>query len=162
MVTLFKRPDGETTLDDRIAALSRRQRLIPSDPPSQPAAPPSPQDAPLPGQQGPTLGPGPGPSLTVPVEPAAPSISIEERLKAAREELIARLTVEIRPERRSQLTRGDLAKIVDAAVQAYFIRFALDANPLERRDLVTAIMQALLVAPGAAETGGRAPAHRRP
>src|SRR4029077_14044190 len=61
---------------------------------------------------------------------------------------------------RSELTRGDLAKIVYAAVQAYFIRFALDANPLERRDLVTAIMQALLITPGAGEGTGRMPSHR--
>jgi len=45
-------------------------------------------------------------------------------------------------------------------VQAYFIRFALDANPLERRDLVTAIMQALLIAPGAGDGAARAPSHR--
>jgi len=161
MVTLFKRPDGETTLDDRIAALSRRQRLIPSEPPPQPAAPAQP-DLAAPAQQQPQAEQPAGPALqaAAPAEPTAPRVSIEERLTAAREELIARLTVEIRPERRTQLTRGDLAKIVDAAVQAYFIRFALDANPLERRDLVTAIMQALLVTSGAGEGSGRMPSHR--
>jgi pilus assembly protein CpaF len=170
MVTLFKRPEGETTLDTRIAELSaRRQRIIA---PAEPAPPPVPsqQPATAPDQQQPaagqptlTLNPqaaAAGPQLAVPEEHAPPTVSMQERLSAAREELIARLIVEIRPERRSQLTRGDLAKIVDAAVQAYFIRFTLDANPLERRDLVTAIMQALLSAPGAADTGGRAPAHR--
>jgi len=161
MVTLFKRPDGETTLDDRIAALSRRQRLIPSEPPPQPAAPAQP-DLAAPAQQQPQAEQPAGPALqaAAPAEPTAPRVSIEERLTAAREELIARLTVEIRPERRTQLTRGDLAKIVDAAVQAYFIRFALDANPLERRDLVTAIMQALLVTSGAGKGGGRMSSHR--
>ena len=160
MVTLFKRPEGETTLDARIAELSaRRQRIVaPTEPASQPAL-----GQPAFGQPPATttlqqlaLGqpiPGPG-------ENAPPPIPIEERLNTAREELIARLTVEIRPERRTQLTRGDLAKIVDAAVQAYFIRFALDANPLERRDLVTAIMQALLIAPGAGDGAARAPSHR--
>src|SRR5579872_1615027 len=138
MVTLFKRPEGETTLDARIAELSaRRQRIVaPTEPASQPAfgQPPAPTTL----QQLALGQPIPGPD-----ENAPPPIPIEERLNTAREELIARLTVEIRPERRTQLTRGDLAKIVDAAVQAYFIRFALDANPLERRDLVTAIMQSL-------------------
>ena len=185
MVTLFKRPEGEpSNLDSRIAGLSRRQRIIANEPPPPPGQPaPTPTwQPPAPGQQAPangaqptgfqppapglqplTLNPQPdvaGAQLAVPEEHAPPAVSMQERLNAAREELIARLTVEIRPERRTQLTRGDLAKIVDAAVQAYFIRFALDANPLERRDLVTAIMQALLIAPGAADTGGRAPAHR--
>ena len=63
--------------------------------------------------------------------------SIEDKLAAAKNQLIARLSSEIRPERRSLLSRGDLAKIVDAAVQAYFVRHAIDANPLARRDLVT-------------------------
>jgi len=155
MVTLFKRPEGETTLDARIAELSaRRQRIVaPTEPASQPAfgQPPAPTTL----QQLALGQPIPGPD-----ENAPPPIPIEERLNTAREELIARLTVEIRPERRTQLTRGDLAKIVDAAVQAYFIRFALDANPLERRDLVTAIMQALLIAPGAGDGAARAPSHR--
>src|SRR5947209_3971622 len=156
MVTLFKRSEGETSLDARIAELSaRRQRIIA----------PEPQGTPLPanGQHPAVQGDQPaglGQPIVMPEEQAPPPVPIEERLKTAREELIARLSVEIRPERRSQLTRADLAKIVDAAVQAYFIRFALDANPLERRDLVTAIMQALLVSPGAVDTGGKAPAHR--
>ena len=160
MVTLFKRQDGETTLDSRIAELSaRRQRIVSNEParPDSPAAP-----SPLANQQ---LPPSldavvPGQAPAAPIEQVAPAVPIEERLKAAREELIARLTVEIRPERRSQLTRGDLAKIVDAAVQAYFIRFSLDANPLERRDLVTAIMQALLAVSGGSEAVARPPSQR--
>jgi pilus assembly protein CpaF len=84
------------------------------------------------------------------INDAAP---IEERLAIAREELTARLSAEMRPERRALLTRGDLAKIVDAAVQAYFVRHAIDANPLDRRDLVTSIMQVLLVPVGTAANG---------
>jgi hypothetical protein len=187
MVTLFKGPEGEPSLDNRIAGLSsRRQRIIANEPPQSPPVQPTP---PAPGWQPPALEPEqqpspvngarpvavqppmPGPQSSEPMlqpatsgqeiaEPAQPTMSMEERLTAAREELIARLTVEIRPERRTQLTRGDLAKIVDAAVQAYFIRFAVDANPLERRDLVTAIMQALLVVPGANDGGGKTSSHR--
>src|SRR6266545_4338802 len=85
--------------------------------------------------------------------------TIEERLAVAREELAARLGNEIRPERRALLSRGDLAKIVDAAVQAYFVRHAIDANPLARRDLVTDVLQSLL-SPAGAETANRRSPHK--
>ena len=62
---------------------------------------------------------------------------VEQKLTTAREQLIARLSSEIRPERRSLLSRGELAKLVDAAVQAHFVRNAINADPLTRRDLVT-------------------------
>jgi pilus assembly protein CpaF len=74
-----------------------------------------------------------------------PWATIEERLLIAREELSARLGAEIKPERRTLLSRGDLAKVVDAAVQAYFIRHAIDPNPLARRDLITDILQMLII-----------------
>src|SRR5437660_8229925 len=90
-------------------------------------------------------------TMAAPVATLDPEASVEERLTIAREELSARLGAEIRPERRALLSRGDLAKIVDAAVQAYFVRHAMDANPLSRRDLVTDIMQTLL-APGGGGT----------
>jgi pilus assembly protein CpaF len=45
------------------------------------------------------------------------------------------------------LTRGELAKIVDTAVQAYLPRHGIEANALDRRDLITALMQALLNPP---------------
>jgi pilus assembly protein CpaF len=70
--------------------------------------------------------------------------SLEEKLIAARAQLSARLGSEIRPERRSLLSRGELAKLVDAAVQAHFVRNAMNADPLARRDLVTSILQELL------------------
>src|SRR6185312_8420113 len=38
----------------------------------------------------------------------------------------------------------ELAKLVDAAVQAHFVRNSINADPLARRDLVTAILQELL------------------
>ena len=86
--------------------------------------------------------------------------TIEERLLIAREELSARLGAEIKPERRALLSRGDLAKIVDAAVQAYFVRHQMEANPLARRDLITDILQTLIT-PDAAEAGrGRNTPHK--
>ncbi|HVC56236.1 MAG TPA: CpaF family protein [Stellaceae bacterium] len=84
---------------------------------------------------------------------------MEDRLAIAREELSARLGAEIRPERRALLSRGDLAKIVDAAVQAYFVRHGMDANPIGRRDLVTDVIQTLL-SPGSVEAGGRSSPHK--
>src|SRR3954454_4326274 len=61
----------------------------------------------------------------------------------ARDELTARLDAEIRPERRALLSRGDLANMVEAAVQAYWIRHAIDAGAQMRRDLVADIMERL-------------------
>jgi len=88
---------------------------------------------------------------------------MEEHLAVAREELIARLGAEIKPERRKLLSRSDLAKLVSGAVQAYFVRHAIEANPLSRRDLVTDVMQALIApdpTPSEALTGNMRPQHR--
>jgi pilus assembly protein CpaF len=88
--------------------------------------------------------------------------TLDEKLVAARSQLIARLGSEIRPERRSLLSRGELAKLVDAAVQAHFVRNAINADPLARRDLVTAILQELLN-PGAPDpdaAGNRRTPHK--
>src|SRR5262249_28757682 len=73
-----------------------------------------------------------------------------------------RLSAEVPPDRRSILSRGELAKIVEAAVQTYLQRNGIEANPLERRDLITDIIQALLTptAEGEAEPGTRRYARR--
>jgi pilus assembly protein CpaF len=76
--------------------------------------------------------------------PGAEPVSIDDELAAAKTQLLARLTSEIRPERRSLLSRGEMAKLVDAAVQAHFVRHSVNADPLARRDLVTAILGELL------------------
>jgi pilus assembly protein CpaF len=118
MVGFSKRPEGESALDARIAELaSRRARSV-----SAPVR---------------------ATSAAGELEPASFG-SREDRLLAAREQLAARLKAEIRPERRHLLGRGELAKLVDAAIQAYLLRHAVEANALERRDLVTALMQELL------------------
>ncbi len=125
MVALFKRaPETDNTLDARIAGLSARR--IPATPPALSAIPAAPAaDAPL-------------------------AASREDRLLAARAQLLARISAEISPERRGILSRGELAKIVDAAVQAYLLRHGIEANPIERRDLITALIQGLLSPPAAA------------
>ncbi|HTT79652.1 MAG TPA: CpaF family protein [Stellaceae bacterium] len=73
-----------------------------------------------------------------------PAAVVTDAIAAARDELVRRLDDEIRPERRALLSRRDLAKIVAAAVQVYFLRHGIDRDPMTRRDLVTEIMQALL------------------
>src|SRR5437763_1305565 len=142
MVTMFGRQRTEGGLDARIAELSaRRARVDGSPPPTSPTPPPPQNNAPALAPEKPVFAPAKV------LEPEAP---MEERLAVAREELSARLGAEIRPERRALLSRGDLAKIVDAAVQAYFVRHSMDANPLARRDLVTDVMQSL-VSPGSSD-----------
>jgi pilus assembly protein CpaF len=99
----------------------------------------------------PAAPPAPSPKSAMTVmskSPARPEASsgdpLQDKLDAAKAQLTARLSSEIRPERRSLLSRGELAKLVDAAVQAHFVRNSINADPLARRDLVTAILQELL------------------
>ncbi|MGH7044814.1 MAG: CpaF family protein [Stellaceae bacterium] len=138
MVGLLKRPEGESALEARIAELSARRVAVPL-----------------------------APSAATPVPAAAPALppsaeaTNEDRLLAAREQLLTRLSAEIRPERRLILSRGELAKIVDAAVQAYLPRHGIEANALERRDLITSLMQALLSPERAEADGGATPSQRR-
>ena len=133
MVGFFKRPPTEDTLDARIAGLSTRRAL-----PVASAPPPAPvRDT----AAAPALVPSLAPA---PAAPSASDVSEEDRLLLAREELLARLTAELSPERISILSRGELAKVVDAAVQAYFVRNGVEADPIARRDLITALLKALL------------------
>src|SRR4051812_5976805 len=145
MVTMFGRQRTEGGLDARIAELSARRARVDGSAPA-PASP-----------DGPAAPANTAVSVSAPM--IEPEIPLEERLSIAREELSARLGAEIRPERRALLSRGDLAKIVDAAVQAYFVRHAIDANPLARRDLVTDIMQTLLT-PGGGDAANRRNPHK--
>ena len=138
MVTMFGRRT-EGGLDARIAELSARRAKVDGAAPNNAAEPEK------------TAAPTPA------IEPQS---TLEERLLIAREELGARLGAEIRPERRALLSRGDLAKIVDAAVQAYFVRHAIDANPLARRDLVTDVVQTLLTPDGTDAAGNRRGPHK--
>ena len=164
MVTLFKRPGAEEGLDARIAGL-RRARGEPeiaerTAPPPPPAAENgvAPPPAPVMPEAGASAG-APTPNIPAPIPPTASTapVSAEDALTVAREELVARLSAEIRPERRALLSRSDLAKLVSGAVQAYFVRHAIESNPLSRRDLITDIMQALITGPGPAGGGAAAP-----
>ncbi len=123
MVTLFKRIDADNSLDARIAGVAARRTL------------PSP------------VTPEPSPEIV-------PSVNLngEDGLLVAHEQLLARLSSEIRPERRAILSRGELAKIVDTAVQAYLSRHGMDSGALVRRDLVTALIESLLAPQSEPET----------
>jgi pilus assembly protein CpaF len=146
MVTRFGRQRVEGGLDARIAELSARRTMV--DGSAEPGAAPLPEKI-----------SAPVPRIAPVVPTMAPEATIEERLVIAREELSARLGAEIAPERRAFLSRGDMAKIVEGAVNAYFVRHAMDANPLARRDLITDILQVLLL-PEELETGNRRSPHK--
>jgi pilus assembly protein CpaF len=141
MVGRFKRQETEGALDTRIAVLSARRAAAAAE--HQPAPPGQP------------LAPAPAAPPEIPAD-----LPREDRLLAAKEQLIARLSAEVRPDRRSLLSRGELAKVVDAAVQAHLVRHGIEANPLDRRDLVTAIIEGLLN-PGRAEAAGDGAGSRR-
>jgi pilus assembly protein CpaF len=130
MVNFFKRPTSEEALDARIAMLSARRAQ--SGAIAQDSVP-----APDAGRAADAVAPPTVSSL-------ATDASDEDRLLLAREELCAQLSAEIRPERLSILNRGELAKVVDAATQGYLTRNGINAEAAARRDLVTALIKALL------------------
>jgi pilus assembly protein CpaF len=158
MVAFFKRPEAEDGLDARIAVLSRRAQPL-ANPPDLPLAPvaPVPSDnrhATAPEIIGsteldvaavvvPDVDPSAAPT-PLPTAVSQPNITDEDRFLLAREELLARLTGEMSPERISILSRGELAKVVDAAVQAHFVRNGVEPDPIIRRDLITALIKGLL------------------
>jgi pilus assembly protein CpaF len=176
MVGFFKRPAAEDTLDARIAVLSRRAKPPANAPdPATSFAPvvPDSADATAPeitGAARPEIAPAATLDIAVAAAPARmpkavspPALSDEDRFLLAREELLARLTAELSPERISILSRGELAKVVDAAVQAYFVRNGVEANPIARRDLITALIKALLEparTPAADDGGSRRSSNR--
>jgi pilus assembly protein CpaF len=133
----------ESGLKARIAGLSawRKKALTNSPLPEKMIAPP------------------PSVKMIAPVPTIEPESTIEERLVIAREELSARLGAKIPPVRRALLGPGDMAKIVDGAVQAYFVRHAMNVDPLACRDLVTDIVETL-IAPAAAAEGAKRSSHK--
>jgi two-component system, NarL family, nitrate/nitrite response regulator NarL len=133
----------ESGLKARIAGLSawRKKALTNSPLPEKMIAPP------------------PSVKMIAPVPTIEPESTIEERLVIAREELSARLGAKIPPVRRALLGPGDMANIVDGAVQAYFVRHAMNVDPLACRDLVTDIVETL-IAPAATAEGAKRSSHK--
>jgi pilus assembly protein CpaF len=171
MVTFFKRPAAEDGLDARIAVLSRRGQPLanPPDPPRAPVPPVTQDDrrATAPEIAGSTvldIAPVVVPDIDrsqaptpLPTAVSASSLSEEDRFLLAREELLARLTGELSPERISILSRGELAKVVDAAVQAHYVRKGVEPDPIVRRNLITGLIKGLLQtdkSPVSADDGG--------
>jgi pilus assembly protein CpaF len=170
MVTFFKRPAAEDGLDARIAVLSRRGQPLgnPPDPPRAPV-PRATQDnrrATAPEITGsivldiapvvPDIDRSEAPT-PLPTGVSASNLSEEDRFLLALEELLARLTGELSPERISILSRGELAKVVDAAVQAHYVRKGVEPDPIVRRNLITALIKGLLQtdkSPAGADDGG--------
>jgi hypothetical protein len=68
----------------------------------------------------------------------------DDQLLLATETLLTRLTVELSPERLRTLSRGELAKIVDAAVQTYCVLNRIDPDPVARRNLIAALIKGVL------------------
>jgi hypothetical protein len=149
MVGFFKRPAAEDGLDARIAVLSRRAQPLanPPDPALAPVPPVTSDDrrataSEITGSTTLDIAPVVVPDVkasavpTPPPSPVSPSnLTDEDRFLLAREELLARLTEELSPERISILSRGELAKVVDAAIQAHFVRNGVEADQIVRRDL---------------------------
>jgi pilus assembly protein CpaF len=141
MVAFFKRPTAEDTLDARIAVLSRRAQPLAKGPEATPE-PASPRGPVSSRSAGPVAAPAPAPGLSPSTVP--PDITEEDRLLLAREDLLTRLNNELSAERISVLSRGELAKVVEAAVQAYCARNAFEPDPVARRNLITALIKGLL------------------
>ncbi|MGE3783421.1 MAG: CpaF family protein [Alphaproteobacteria bacterium] len=124
MVAMFGRQRSEGGLDARIAGLSDRHAKLDGGGEAHQRRPAAAAPA------------APPPS-------EAEALPVEDGLARARDELTARLEAEIRPERRALLSRGDLANMVEAAAQAYWVRHAIKAGAAARRDLVADIIQRL-------------------
>src|SRR3954470_19167896 len=172
MVGFFKRPAAEDGLDARIAVLSRRAQPLadPPDPPPEPLPPVPPDDRRAAAPEITRNPAPPRPPVSVrdtshtaapkpmPAAVSPPALSEEDRFLLAREELLPRLTAELSPERISILSRGELAKVVDAAIQAYFVRNQVEPDPIVRRNLITALIKGLLEpdkSPANADGGSR-------
>jgi pilus assembly protein CpaF len=133
MVAMFGKTRSEGGLDARIAGLSGRHAKLDGGGEQR--------------RRSPVEKPAPVPPVN------AKDLPIEDGLARARDELTARLEAEIRPERRALLSRVDLSNMVEAAVQAYWVRHAINAGTVARRDLVAEIIQRLAApAEGEGET----------
>src|SRR5437763_15478276 len=137
MVTLFKRPGAEEGLDARIAGLRRArgepeiaEKTAPLPPPTAENAAAPPLAPAMPEAGAPSI--APASNIPAPIPPAASTapVSAEDALTVAREELVARLSAEIRPERRALLSRSDLPRLVSAAGRALSVGPAFESNRL--------------------------------
>jgi hypothetical protein len=75
---------------------------------------------------------------------AEAGLAEDDQLLLAAETLFTRLTAELSPERLRRLSRGELAILVDAAVQTYCALNGIAFDPVARRDLIAALAKSLL------------------
>jgi pilus assembly protein CpaF len=87
--------------------------------------------------------------------PSASELASPERLSGVGVELIDRLSAEISLEQRIILSRRELSKIIGSAVDNYITCQAINTNAIERRNLITNILQALLAPSGNEVASGR-------
>jgi antitoxin HicB len=66
-----------------------------------------------------------------------------DQLLLAEVVLFNQLSAELSPTRRGAISNGELARTINAAVQAYCMRNGLDFDPIARRDLITALIKGL-------------------
>jgi pilus assembly protein CpaF len=134
MLSALKRTTSEGNLDARIAQLSTRRR-----------------------QEKPEIsGLEPTQSLAAPPNIQPEPTGATSKLAAARQALLLRLGGEIRPSQRAVLKRGDIAKLVNNAVQTYFAHHAMTVDAFTRRNFVTQLIEDLLSeARSASEIGKR-------
>ncbi|MGD9615971.1 MAG: CpaF family protein [Alphaproteobacteria bacterium] len=142
MIAKFGRARSEGGLDARIAELSGRVAKSEPRGEDRQARPPKPPAAPDPA-----------------AAQAAAILSSKDGLARARDELTAHLEAEIRPQRRALLSRAELANMVEATVQAYWVRHGINAGARARRDLVAEIIQRLATT-GEGEGETRRTVHR--
>ncbi len=94
--------------------------------------------------------------MSLATRPPMPPAKEPTAAPAPFEALFTRLSAALRPERLRLLGPGELAKVVEAAVQAYLVRHGIEADPAAQRDLITALVKAL------ADGGGSRRVRKRP
>jgi len=140
MIAALREPILETGLQARIAGLATRQAQVVR----------------LPAADGPRRE-----TAILPVREVKLKESIDDRLSASYRELINCLSADMTPEQRAVLSRHELAKIVDSAVDAHLARHGINPDQKTRRDLVTNLMQTLLAAQGDKRASSSLRNHRK-
>ncbi|HJU16435.1 MAG TPA: ATPase, T2SS/T4P/T4SS family [Stellaceae bacterium] len=152
MVSPFKRPTPTGSLEARIAALSARRPRNAADSAPEPAVAADPVN----GSAAEIAAFSPAaaeivvPASSEPPEPEAPAVESgaadadeSDQAAALRDQIAAQLSLEIPPEIRKSFGRRELAKIIEAALQAQLARDGIEIESLRQRDLVTAILHKL-------------------
>src|SRR5205085_290049 len=159
MVTLFKRPGAEEGLDARIAGLRRArgepeiaEKTAPLPPPAAENAAAPPLAPAMPEAGAPSI--APASNVPAPIPPAASTapVSAEDALTVAREELVARLSAQIRPLVLEHMDVAAAAEMPRAAFEAQLTGWVkellaetkIQLNFVEQRELVDSLIADML------------------